>query len=168
MISDDEDDDETKFQREIERAIEASKSSRSTPGTESVGSSAMQVQEPPSAFMSERAIMERERLARQKRLRKEAGLDDEDDLSAKRQHLPSEGSSSLPSSPEIPSKGKSKATHSATSTNVPTIDQIFWEGEVRQIANKHAEPREDGRPTFRLTEILGKVCRCALPILVLC
>ena len=92
-------------------------------------------QDPPP-FISERAAMERERLARQKRLRKEAGLDNDDDndLSTKRQHLPS---------PPIP---------------IPTSDQIFWEGEVRQIANKHAEPREDGRPTFRLTDILGKVC----------
>ena len=89
-------------------------------------------QDPPP-FISERAAMERERLARQKRLRKEAGLDN-DDLSTKRQHLPS---------PPI---------------SIPTSDQIFWEGEVRQIANKHAEPREDGRPTFRLTDILGKVC----------
>ena len=132
VISDDEDAD---FQRDIQRAIEASKS---TPRT--VSSSQL-----PSVFISERAVMERERLDRQKRLRKEAGLDDEDDMSTKRLHLPSEGS------PVIPSKISSKGT------SIPTIDQIFWEGEVRQIANKYAEPRDDGRPTFRLTEILGKV-----------
>lgn len=93
--------------------------------------------------------MERERLARQKRLRKEAGLDDDEE----RPHLPSEGSSKIPSN----KKSKSATNSTAPTTSIPTIDQIFWEGEVRQIANKYAEPREDGRPTFRLTEILGNV-----------
>jgi hypothetical protein len=52
----------------------------------------------------------------------------------------------------------SAAAVSQSTTNVETADQLFWDGEVRPIANKHSYPRKDGKPTFRLTEILGKAC----------
>jgi tyrosyl-DNA phosphodiesterase-1 len=107
-----------------------------------------------SNFLSERALMEQERLERQKRLRPDTSFDEkEQQESSKRLHV---------SETRVNGKAKSKAAVSASSSSfsssaVPTIDQLFWEGEVRQIANRHAEPRKDGRPTFRLTEVLGKV-----------
>ena len=38
--------------------------------------------------------------------------------------------------------------------------EVFWDGELRQNANMHVKPRrhgEDGKPTFRLTAIIGDV-----------
>jgi tyrosyl-DNA phosphodiesterase-1 len=96
--------------------------------------------------------MEKERLERQKRLRPDTSFDDKEKAtSSKRPHLS-----------ETRTNGKSKASAAASGSFdgplTSTIDPVFWEGEVRQVANRHAEPRKDGRPTFRLTEVLGKVC----------
>lgn len=156
----------------MQRAIEASKAESSTSGsrtgTSSAGLNSAQSREEPrgettgnttSAFLSERAMLEKERLERQKRVRREAGLDDEDEGSSKKQHVYS--------SPELQTHERggtltnaaaSGSSRTVRASDVPTIDQIFWEGEVRQTANRHAEPRKDGQPTFRLTEVLGKVC----------
>ena len=38
---------------------------------------------------------------------------------------------------------------------------LFWDGEIRQTANKHVERGkngEDGKPVWRLSEIIGDVC----------
>ena len=96
--------------------------------------------------------MEKERLERQKRLRPDTSFD-EKDASSKRQHL----SEARPNGKAKASIATSGAFRSSSTSKVPTIDQIFWEGEVRQVANRHAEPRKDGRSTFRLTDVLGKV-----------
>ncbi|KAG5650353.1 hypothetical protein H0H81_012545 [Sphagnurus paluster] len=130
-----------------------------------------------SSFLSERAQMEKERRERQKRLRPDSGFDTslrggEDDEGsglkeppAKRQHISS-------SHGVRTNNGKSHpfASHSQTSrsisqnapANVPMIDQVFWNGELRPTATVHAEPRQDRRSTFRLTEILGKVLEAFL------
>ncbi|KAI6134262.1 tyrosyl-DNA phosphodiesterase I [Pisolithus croceorrhizus] len=34
-------------------------------------------------------------------------------------------------------------------------DQLFWDGELRPTATLHSIPRQDGKPTFKLTEVLG-------------
>ncbi|THU77695.1 hypothetical protein K435DRAFT_877517 [Dendrothele bispora CBS 962.96] len=34
--------------------------------------------------------------------------------------------------------------------------ELFWNGELRPTAVQGAEPREDEKPTIRLTQILGK------------
>lgn len=163
-ISDDEYEDEVdedvEFQRELQRAIEASKAEGSSSAargdsSKSAQPQAQEVQPATTTFLSERALMEKERLERQKRLRPDTSFDDKDkDGSSKRPHLS-----------EACTNGKFKANNTASgasggsSTSInPTIDQVFWEAEVRQVANRYAEPRKDGRPTFRLTEILGKVC----------
>ena len=110
-----------------------------------------------SAFLSQRAQLEQERLERQKRLRPqqqqrqatppsqsnsttESGSDDEiEERPAKRQHVSTQARA-----------GPSSSTH-------PAVNQKFWNGELRQTATQHAEPRKDGQPTFRLTEVLGPV-----------
>ena len=149
----DEDTEDAEFQRELRRAIEASKVEASST---SRGDSSQIAQPITSTFLSERAWMEKERLERQKRLRPDTSFE-ENVESSKRRHLSSNY--------EVPPNGKAKASttqadssRSSSTSNIPTIDQIFWEGEVRQVANRHAEPRKDGRSTFRLTEVLGKVC----------
>jgi tyrosyl-DNA phosphodiesterase 1 len=144
----------------LQRALEASKADGSTSigrgdSSKSAQPRAQDTESATSAFLSERALMEKERLERQKRLRPDTSFEEkEKEESSKRLHLS-----------EARTNGKAKASTSASgsfgsssSSDIPTIDQVFWEGEVRQVANRHAEPRKDGRPTFRLTEILGKVC----------
>lgn len=179
--------DEARFNAEIKRALEASEAEvlpASNPKQPKKPASKTAVVEassskepsskspaPVSAFLAERAQLEKERRERQKRLRPETQVtsrddeekDKEDDSEleeppAKRQRfspLPNvrfNDSLNLP----IPSSSSS-AKGNASSQDIPTIEQLFWEGEMRQTANYHAEPRKDGQPTFRLTEILGKV-----------
>lgn len=110
--------------------------------------------------MSERAQLEKERRARQKRLRKAQGLPDSDDEekvqndedeerpSAKRQRL---SSSSYAGQPNARSSTNSGSQSSSSK------DSFFWDGEWRPTAVQGSEPREDGRPTFRLSEVLGSV-----------
>jgi tyrosyl-DNA phosphodiesterase 1 len=119
-----------------------------------------------STFLSERAQLEKERRERQKRLRPEAILDNNDlddesdedavvrDPPAKRQHL---SSSSRVRTVNPSTRPTSSSSTASTSANMATIDRVFWDGEFRQTATRHAEPRKDGRPTFRITEVLGPV-----------
>lgn len=173
MDSDDEsvDHEEANFQAELQRALEASKiesriqAPRQHPTAAATSSAEPQSnQSAANGFLSERAQMEKERRERQKRMRKEAGLDDDDNdqqaggRSAKRQHLSS--SSGVRTNNGRPSPGSSSPQNAGSSkaaVHVPTIEQVFWDGEFRQTATRYAEPRKDGRPTFRLTEILGEV-----------
>jgi len=164
LISDDEyegeADGDAEFKRELQRAIEASKAEGSSStargdSSKSAQPRAQEVEPATSTFLSERALMEKERLERQKRLRPDTSFDDKEKaISSKRPHLA-----------ETRTNGKAKATPAASgsfddpsNSKFPTNDPVFWEGEVRQVANRHAEPRKDGRSTFRLTEVLGKVC----------
>ena len=156
--SEDEDIEEVRFQ-------EASKpESSSTPAnvTRSSGDSQITNQPPSqsvvSSFLSERAQLEKERRERQKRLRPQArsssiAAPDDDDLEeppAKRHQVSCSNSSFKQSN--VPHDSSSKR-----SRELPTIDQVFWNGELRQTATQYAEPRKDGQATIRLTDVLGKV-----------
>ena len=178
---------EDQFQADLQRALEESQSQpqftpQPIPQTAMASTSAN-----PNSFLSERAQLERERLARQKRLR--GGGDDRnssrgptpststadsegyesDDLgkpAAKRQHLatPQQSrtlrqSKSKQSASVIGGSSKPNASSNA-STNQP---QMFWRGEVRQTANMHVDPKKDVKPTFRLSEIIGEV-RPTVPV----
>jgi tyrosyl-DNA phosphodiesterase-1 len=52
-----------------------------------------------------------------------------------------------------------------------TVDEnveVFWDGELRQTANAHVETGrngDDGRPVFRLSQIIGDVSPVFLPVL---
>ena len=178
-----EDTTEEQFQADLQRVLQESQSqSQSTP--QPIPRTAV-VDTPakPNVFLSERAQLERERLARQKRLRgdtidrnssrgptpststadSEDYESDDNDLrkpAAKRQHLatPRQGrtlqrSKSNQSTNIINGSSKPSASSSAT-TNQP---QMFWRGEIRQTANMHVDPKKDTKPTFRLSEIIGEV-----------
>lgn len=175
---DEEEDDDTRFERDMKKAIAASQeeqsqtkasSSASIPFSETVKGKEKETERPQpqaptamSSFMAERAQLEKERRERQKRLRPEAfavpSPDDDDEQDdddsqeppAKRQQISS--SSSFASTSNIRSNSSAQE-----SKEVPTIDQVFWDGELRQTATRFADPRKDGRPTFRLTEVLGPV-----------
>ncbi|KXN83273.1 Tyrosyl-DNA phosphodiesterase 1, partial [Leucoagaricus sp. SymC.cos] len=143
LDSDDEAEDrEERYQANRKRAPESSKaSSQASTLPPSVPSSAgVSKAEPPkpglSSFLSERVKLEKERLERQKRLRAEAGLDDqksakdvdsetESDVStdgppAKKKHL------SKPSQEKATALNPSSASRSSQG-------EIFWDGELHSV-----------------------------------
>ncbi|KAL6303385.1 phospholipase D/nuclease [Sparassis latifolia] len=178
-VSDDEDEpdnEEARFQAELQRAIEASK--QDTPQSPTAASDAPTRNGSSTSFLSDRAQMERERLARQKRLRPELYVrgrngdadndedDDDDDeeeraRSKKRQHISSSSSgmrranpaasSSAASSSATTSGAQAKALAATDAAETP----LFYDGEIRQTANMHVDPLKDKLPTFRLTDILA-------------
>ncbi|KAG1777981.1 tyrosyl-DNA phosphodiesterase-domain-containing protein [Suillus placidus] len=167
-ISDSEDDDDDRFQSELLQAIQVSKTESSRATTQSVHNPEPPSQSvrstPTASFLSERAQMERERLERLKRVRgKDA--DDGGRISppAKRQRIPSfeilaNGRANIASasSSSLPSGSSASSRTASTAINpIPTSEQLFWNGELRPTANKHSQPRQDGKSTFRLTEVLG-------------
>ncbi|KAF9235416.1 hypothetical protein BU15DRAFT_89583 [Melanogaster broomeanus] len=170
------DEEEEHFQAELQRAIAASKAGSdcgvpiSKPTSESRASqSGTSTPSGSMSFLSDRSQLEKERLVRLKRLRGES--DDRERRSeksqqppVKRQHLSSihertdrritqstSSVSSSSSSSNFQDRSGSKTTDATTSI----MDQLFWDGEFRPTANKHSQPREDGRATFRLTDVLG-------------
>ncbi|EGN94780.1 hypothetical protein SERLA73DRAFT_171190 [Serpula lacrymans var. lacrymans S7.3] len=148
VISDDEDED-THFQADLKRAIAASKAE----GFRDTNTRPQSFT--PSAFLSERAQLEKERLERQKRLRQDAGFEDENTAPpAKRQHISS--------SSRVSTNRRADTSVSASSSSSTSV---FWEGELRPVANRHTDPRQDGKPTFRLTEVLGKKSEISFAIL---
>ncbi|KAF8800390.1 phospholipase D/nuclease [Phlegmacium glaucopus] len=173
---DDEDIEESRFQQELKHVLKASKSeSLPTPTSTSQTSIANSLiinqlpsQSVVSSFLSERAQLEKERRERQKRLRPQASFnsipapdDDDDDLEeppAKRHQVSCSNTSSK----------RSNISHDSSSKNfheLPTIEQVFWNGELRQTATQYAEPRKDGQATIRLTDVLGKKAELDFAIL---
>lgn len=185
LVADDEDDEDARFQAELQRAIEASKqethaTSTITPqptmpsGTPSTPSSSA------PSFLSERAKLEQERVARQKRLRPDIdpgvgraadGSDDEIDggrrpCDAKRQRVSSSSrvgarranvSASIPLSTPAPATASRGVGQGAASSSGAASRNLYFDGELRQTANQHVDPQRDRRPVFRLSEILAPV-----------
>ena len=164
----DEDIEETRFQQELKHVLEVSKSESSSTPTDvpqaPVGGSQI-INQPASqsvvsSFLSERAQLEKERRERQKRLRPQASSssiaapdEDDDELEqppAKRHQVSCSNTSFKRSNIRHDS-------NSQKSRELPTIEQVFWNGELRQTATQNAEPRKDGQATIRLTDVLGKV-----------
>ncbi|KAI0290274.1 tyrosyl-DNA phosphodiesterase-domain-containing protein [Multifurca ochricompacta] len=168
---DDNDEDDAHFQADLARAIAASKANESpatsiaTLSSDSEKGIDLGSTPPPavtthssSTFLAERAQLERARLARLKRLRGDSDLDGTGKPPKRR--TPSRSTSSSPGSYGDPNgKGKEKVDQEA---------EIFWDGELRQTANMHAEPGrngEDGTPVFRLSEIIGDKSQIELAII---
>ena len=166
LDSDDEDIEEARFQEELKHVLEASKTGSSSTPTDvsrlSIDNSQITNQTPGqsvvSSFLSERAQLEKERRERQKRLRPQersssAAAPDDDDFEeppAKRHQISCSNSSFKRSN--IVHDSSSEKSH-----ELPLIEQVFWNGELRQTATQNAEPRKDGQTTIRLTDVLGKV-----------
>ena len=170
------DDEDQHFQKDLQRAIEASKvepqephaivpkpKTQTTLGNIPTSSGS-------TTFLSQRAQLEKERLARLKRCRGEG--DDHENARGQSQQPPVKRpylSSVEPTDrrttqlQSTPSTSSSSSIHRGSDSKttgvlaVPVIDQLFWDGELRPTANKHSHPREDGKPTFRLSEVLGPV-----------
>jgi tyrosyl-DNA phosphodiesterase-1 len=174
------DDEERQFQKDLQRAIEASKVESQeqhvvvpTPKTQTTQNDGTPTSSGLTTFLSERTQLEKERLARLKRCRGES--DDHENAGGqsqqppvKRLHLSSleptdRRVKQLQSTPSTSSNSSSSSIHGRLDSKItgvqalPVIDQLFWDGELRPTANKHSQPREDGKATFRLTEVLGPV-----------
>ncbi|KAF8498085.1 phospholipase D/nuclease [Russula emetica] len=166
------DDEEARFQADLARAIAVSKHDLS-PATSIASLSSddrSQIDDlksaPPStvtaqsnsSFLRERAQLEQERLARFKRLR--GAPHSQDTEPPLKRPTPSREMSSAPASEAGPSQRGSQ-----------TVDEdveVFWDGELRQTANAHVElgrNGEDGRPIFRLSQIIGDKSQIELAII---
>lgn len=162
------DDAEAQFEADLQRALAASQAEaapkQSAPPPQEVSSPRAS-----SSFIPDRAQLERERLARQKRLRPDivhdAKGDSEDDdeevggdvRSAKRQRV-SPSAFSAPRANVAFSSTSAAKSATTTRSNSASDASLFFDGELRQTANKHAESSKDTRPVFRLTEIIAPVC----------
>jgi tyrosyl-DNA phosphodiesterase 1 len=156
----DSDEDEARFQADLARAIAASKVNPSpTTSIASLSSDQSQVVDPAfppssstaahsiSSFLGERAQLEQERLARVKRLRGEQSTG-----SPSKRRAQSREMGCAPGSQAGPSRKGEEAPDEEA--------EVFWDGELRQTANKHVKPGhngENGRPVFRLSQIIGDV-----------
>ncbi len=192
------DDDDALFQAELERAIEISKA-ESQPPTQDPKQEPLEAlvlqplarssapQSPSrhanSPLMFDRAQMERDRLARQKRLRPDivhqsASSQSQDDHASegedgelyrdrKRQRLSQPlhsrlrtDAASSSTRPEAgPSSSRSQALNGSQGNGKKVKqegDGIFWKGEMRQTANRHVNQGGNDR-SFRLSEIFGPV-----------
>ncbi len=167
-LDSDEEIEEPRFQKEFRKALEASEASYHTQKTSmhlepSNANTPTNSGSGASNFLIERAKLERERRERQKRLRPETLVeeifddseDDEEQPPSKRHQVSS-------------SRLRPNASASGSKSSTSTIEQRFWNGELRQTATVHADPRKDGLPTFRLTEILGKVELLVNARIILC
>ncbi|GJE97021.1 tyrosyl-DNA phosphodiesterase [Phanerochaete sordida] len=134
---------------------------------------------PGSAFLFDRAQLERERLARQARLRPDiaAGKRARDDDEGGEPGEPGDGGAGAAGAGAGAGVGASASAggpgtkrqrvsplshapradvlHSSRGAPARAEEGLFWAGALRQTANKHAEPAKDARPVFRLTEVLG-------------
>ncbi|OSD00730.1 phospholipase D/nuclease [Trametes coccinea BRFM310] len=178
------DTEEARFEAELQAAIEESKKALEAQAPAAPSKQAAETAPGPvpfaaTSFLSQRAQDERARLERLKRRRPDlepttrpAQEDSDDEIveieppSAKRQHISSSSRgvarranayASASSSNPIP--GPSTASNSGLrrANASPSNDGsgFFWDGELRQTANAHVEPRKDTRPLFRLTNILA-------------
>ena len=154
LISDDDDEQDNK----LECAIQASKheAAQSLVAEQSSKSDNPVI----STFLSERAQLEKARRERQKRLRTQSSEGEYGEQPSKRHHFSSSVTTRTDSLPG--SRSSTAPSDSPRQSPVPPIphpdeEEQFFDGELRQTATQHGEPRHDGRPTFRLTQILGKV-----------
>ncbi|KAG8995143.1 hypothetical protein FRB94_009383 [Tulasnella sp. JGI-2019a] len=150
-ISDEDADDERRYEKELAMALAMSlaepDTTISTPDIVETPPPDPSEAGPASQFLAERKKLEEERLAR-KRARPgyvgEISLPESDSApAAKRRNIGSVASGSG-SSQEKPGSLLSDSSSS-----------LFWQGEIRQTANRHAVPGKDTKPIFRLSELLG-------------
>ncbi|ETW80095.1 hypothetical protein HETIRDRAFT_459808 [Heterobasidion irregulare TC 32-1] len=191
-----ESDQEAQFQEELRRAMEVSanefhpSTSRVPPLHNQTSARGRNETQPEagssstaSLFLSERAELERARLERQKRLRPVDDDGDDDSgggagssgyaraPSRKRPHKTTSFQSSSREESLHSSSVASTSTAPATSTargKATSDEALFWDGEIRQTANKHVERGkngEDGKPVWRLSEIIGDKSEIAQAII---
>lgn len=139
------------------RAAAARESSDSESSPFASTSNVAAASNPASDFLKERRILEQQRIARMKKsqtyTRQQA---QKRSYSASLSEDESDGyTRPLKRRPS----GKPVASSSATPTTVGAVEdlgEMFWNGELRQTANRYTE-KTDIKPTFRISEIIGDV-----------
>ncbi|KAK7045945.1 hypothetical protein VNI00_006940 [Paramarasmius palmivorus] len=144
-------DPDQEFQRQVQHAIEVSRQESSSSALETSSSTK-------PSFLSERAQMEKERL---KRIRKAKGLPEEDEAEKQKEKSDDEDEIQIVEPPKkrqrvSPSSYRGTPSNTTSSNSSASSDELFWDGEFRPTATAGVDPRKDGKPTFRLTQILGK------------
>ena len=137
------DEQELQFQRDLEAAVAASQAESSTrhapvASRELSDSSQTQEDNPATAFLRERAVLEKQRLERLKRSRNEHPAESSTQGTKRARVSPHPSGPILKSSDVIES-------------------EKHWDGELRQTANRFVDKDKDSRPTFRISEIIGPV-----------
>lgn len=182
LQSGNEDEEEAEFQRQLQLALEASKAEAShttatpamkepspahianpvnsrTPSSSNATASVAQTNSVASGavdWRAERAQLERERLARQAKLLQQQG-GSKSSSSGTRRNSPEDSDDD---DEDVRPAKRPNLGKAAAPSNTRDSDQVFLDGEIRQTANQFAQPRADGKPAFRLTEILGNVSCC--------
>jgi tyrosyl-DNA phosphodiesterase 1 len=141
--------EEAQFEADVKRAIEESKAVDATKPNHATSSQ--------SAFLSERAQLERDRLNRQKRLRGDDNDMKEDEPHSKRQQLSPSNRIRNKADTFVSNSPTPPVPTGSSSSDPDTSAKLFWDGEIRQTGNKYADSRKDSKPTFRLTDIIGDV-----------
>ncbi|KIJ43722.1 hypothetical protein M422DRAFT_30766 [Sphaerobolus stellatus SS14] len=121
-----------------------------------------------SSFLSERAQLE---AARIERLKARQGGTGPSNPPAKRQRererdpddpfVSSDSDVARPPAKKVKpanahASGSSSRLNTANTNGTGDEGPLFWDGELRQTANKYVDKEKDGRAVFRLSEILGK------------
>lgn len=112
---------------------------------------------PASDFLKERRILEMQRIARMNEAQTQTRQ-----KAQKRSYsasLSEDESDGYPRPLKRKSSRKAVASSSATTTTASVaedVGEMFWNGELRQTANRYTE-RTDKKPTFRISEIIGDV-----------
>jgi hypothetical protein len=167
-------DDEARFLRDLEAALAASKAdaraaadAHASSDSDAAPSPRVQgpfastsngtgagASNPASEFLRERKILEQERLAR---------MNMGQGQPARRHTAQKRSYSASMSEEESDADGRplKRNRHAATPTTTATavaedLGEMFWSGELRQTANRFTE-RTDGKPTFRVSEIISDV-----------
>jgi tyrosyl-DNA phosphodiesterase-1 len=153
-------DEDDQFQADLQRAIEASEAdSKSATNTAPTPIETAPAQPPKSSFLSERALLEKQRLERQKRLRGIVDEEQEEDQPvAKRQRLSLSINKRLD---KVVSNSETPSPPNEASSSSPA-EQLFWNGELRQTGNMYADPKKNIKPCFHLTDIIGDVSSSVL------
>ncbi|KAI0087489.1 tyrosyl-DNA phosphodiesterase-domain-containing protein [Irpex rosettiformis] len=123
-----------------------------------------------SPFLMDRAEMERQRLERQKRKRPDIARveniipkrEEDDDMiidgdavrETKRQHVSSPAATARTNASSSSQPPRSAIARSQPQTH-RNKEELFYDGEIRQTANKYVDPPKDTHPVFRLSEILS-------------
>jgi tyrosyl-DNA phosphodiesterase-1 len=111
---------------------------------------------PATDFLRERRVLEQQRLARMNK-----GQARTRQYPQKRSYSASLSEDESDGDPRPLKRKPSKkpvASFSSTTSAAEDVGEMFWNGELRQTANRHTE-RTDKKPTFRISEIIGDVSR---------
>ena len=114
---------------------------------------------PASDFLRERRILEQQRVARMNKAQSQT-----QQKTQKRSHSASLSEDESDEEPRPLKRKPSRKLVASSSSTIATangtedVGEMFWNGELRQTANRYTE-RTDEKPTFRISEIIGDVSR---------